>query len=820
MSSFNNGKAPTIDRAGVDAVNCLTERVQRLIKSRMEAEEHICAERSRIVTESWKATEGENLDIRRAKLFRSVMEYNPIVIRPDELIVGSQTQYVLGASPSVDYNPGIALENIKHDADVSGGSSVRGAVLTDEDRCSLAEDCEYWKGRSVGDTVFRESQEKFPWLDDWGKSGLVNAQKAGNPPGAKSVDYGKVIRLGLEGIIAQAREEIAKLEYNEHPADDYRKENFLKAVIIALEGAIIYARRYSALALEMAAYEKDPVRRAELEKIAEVCQNVPAKPAASFHEAVQAFWFTHLCVNLESAFVAEAPGRIDQYLYPMYCQDVLENGSCTRQDAAELLACVFVKLNEMTAVKPSYDKKNIPGTQLQATTICGVDRDGRDATNELSYMLLEVLAQVNMPQPPIYVRYHAKINREVWMKALEVNVRRGDGNPAFMNDGSRIPSFLDHGIPLEDARDWSAIGCAGSIIQGKATHGGSLGINYINLAKILEYVLNDGREPSTGVQIGLRTGDASQFTSLEQFINAFKKQFDYLITIMARMARITTYMDVSNYHTPYLSALLDDCIKKGRDAREGGVRYPQFLYHIADRGLQNVADSLAAIQKTVFDDKKLTLKQVLDAVSANFEGAEDVRSLLRSAPKYGNDDEYVDDIFDNLSLWLGRRIDSELNPFGGRLWAGRSGAVAHVTFGKVTGALPDGRKAGEPLADGFLSPGQGMDVNGPTAAFNSASRICHMEYSNAALMNMKFERKLFKNKASYANLSAMIESYFQRGGFHIQINILDRETLEAAQANPQEHKNLMVRVAGYSAFFVDLPRGVQDEIMSRTNEVI
>ena len=815
VTKINPGRA---DFGAVDSVKCLTERVSRLIKTRQEAAEHMACERSRLVTESWRETEGEPLDIRRAKLFCAVMRGNPVVIREDELIVGVQSKYVFGSSPYVDYNPEAAIENLTNLDGASGGSSVREAAISDEERKSLEEDCRYWAGRSTGDAIHKAEKEKFPCLGDWIDSGLVLAQNTGNPPGVRTVDYGKVIRVGLEGVIDEAKAALGKLDYAENPAATYGKDCFLQAVIIACEGAIEYANRYALLAAELAERETRPSRKKELEQISEICRHVPAKPARSFQEALQSFWLIHLCVNLETAFLAECPGRMDQYLFPMYYKDVIAECKLSRQEAAELLACLFVKFNEMTCVKIAYDKKNIPGTHLQDVTVCGQNADGKDASNELSYMFLEVLAQVEFPQPPIYVRYHNKINPEIWMKALEVNVRRGDGNPALLSDETRIVSFVDHGITMTDARDWSAAGCAGSITPGVSMHGGSMGICYINLTKMLEYVLNNGREPKTGKQIGPATGEALTFTSIDQFVEAFKKQFDDLFSTFVKMSHVISSVDRANYHIPFTSALLGDCIERGMDAREGGVRYPEFLYHVSDRGLQDVADSLAAIDKLVFLEKKLSMKELLEAVSANFEGKEGIRAMLRSAPKFGNDDDFVDDLFGDLSLWLQNRIRQERNPFGTPLWSGRSGAVAHVSFGAVTGALPDGRKAGEPLADGFLSPAQGLDLNGPTAVFNSASKVNHVENSTGALMNMKFERKLFNSKANIAKLSAMIENFFQRGGFHIQINILDRETLLVAQQNPEQYSNLMVRVAGYSAFFVDLPRNVQDEIMARTNE--
>ena len=343
-------------------------------------------------------------------------------------------------------------------------------------------------------------------------------------------------------------------------------------------------------------------------------------------------------------------------------------------------------------------------------------------------------------------------------------------------------------------------------------------MNYINLAKMFEYVLNDGKEPKNGKQIGPKTGDPSTFVCIEDYVEAFKKQFDVLFKIFIRMSHMTAFADVNSYHLPFCSALVNDCIKNGKDVRSGGSRYPQFLFHVSDRGLQDVSDSLAAIKKVVFDDKKATIEEIKAALKANFEGYEELRDRLAAAPKYGNDDDYVDNFFSELSVWLENRILEEKNPFGEPQWSGRSGANAHMMFGRVTGALPNGRKASEPLADGFCSPAQGCDTHGPTCVFNSAGKANHVSNSNAALMNMKFERKLFSHSGNIERLAAILEEFFNTNGFHVQINFLDHETLLDAQAHPEKHSDLMVRVAGYSAFFVDLPKPIQNEIMSRTSE--
>jgi pyruvate formate-lyase/glycerol dehydratase family glycyl radical enzyme len=796
----------------------LTEKVYRLKQMCEEATPHICSERSRLATESWKETEGQPLDIRRAKLFHRIMQGNPINIKENELIVGSQSQYVRGSSPPVDNNPQFAIDTLQAER-LTASSIAETAEITKEERQSILEDCQYWKGRSTSDAVIKEVDTKFPWIREWIKSGVVHISIGSTPPDVKSVDYSKVINIGLEGVIAEAKEALNRLEYAK-AVEDYDKECFLQAVIIACEGAIEYAHRYASLATEMAAKEKNPGRKKELERIASICQTVPAKPARSFYEAIQSFWLTHICVNLETGALGEAPGRMDQYLYPYYKRDVIDEGTMTRQEAAELLGCLFVKFNEISAIKSAEDKERTAGTHLQDVTICGITKDGEDASNELSYLLLEVLAQVPMPQPPIYVRYHPQINTEVWEKAIEAVVRRGDGNPAFVNDGPRISSFTEHGITLEDARDWVVGGCAGSITPGLSLHGAAGHLGYVNLAKVLEFVLNNGRDPRSGKQIGPMTGDPRCFTSSEQFLHAFKQQVDYFLNKAAKMSPVLYAVDVANYRTPFCSALLGDCISRGMDSRKGGVRYPEFISHIADRSLQNVADSLAAIKKVVFEEKKVNITELLDAAATNFEGKEALRRILLAAPKYGNDDDYVDNIFNELSVWLQDRIGREKNPFGTRLWQGRTGATVHWMLGRTTGALPDGRKAGEPLADGFLSPGQGRDTKGPTAVIMSATKVNHSQNSLAALMNMKFDRNMLSNDTNRRKFANLLEIFFKRGGFHIQVNILNREILVEAQEQPEHHRNLIVRVAGYSAYFVDLPRGLQDEIISRTEQPV
>ncbi|MBN2240631.1 MAG: hypothetical protein JW712_12725, partial [Dehalococcoidales bacterium] len=445
----------------IDKLVALTERVAKLKKRCEDEPVHICSERARLATESWRETEGEsNLDIRTAKLFRRIMEGNPVAIKEDEMIVGSQSQYVKGASICIEHGASQMVSqflSMEKFADTPFKTEI-----TDEARKSLLEDGEWWKGRSPAEKAVEESKilaERIPGLKEWGdKFAPAELYHGYLTPAVKSVDYAKVIKVGFEGFIKEAKEAISKLTY-ENPEEDYEKDCFLQAVIITLEGAIEYSHRYARLAEEMAGKETDPVRKKELERIAETCWQVPSKPARTFYEAVQSLWLTHICVNLEVAAIGLSPNRIDQYLYPLYKKDVIEDGTLSREEAAEILGCLFVKYNEIMSIGPhlftsAAEANDIADTQLQNTVVCGLKpEDGKDASNELSYMILEVLGQVQMPQPPIYVRYHPRINQQVWMKAVEINVRRGDGNPAFMNDTPQILGLIEHGVSLEDARD-------------------------------------------------------------------------------------------------------------------------------------------------------------------------------------------------------------------------------------------------------------------------------------------------------------------------------------------------------------------------------
>lgn len=794
-----------------------TDRVKKRKQCYLDATPHLSAARSRLVTLAHKETEGEPLDIRRAKMFARIMEELPIHIEENELIVGFQSEYLRGASPAVDFDPEYTFQILSAETlTLNAGRDAVGskkAVISDEEKKSLLEDAQYWKGKSPADAIRRTQRDIFGSLMDDTVEARLHFGFDQRPMTSRYVDFEKVInKKGLLGVIAEAEEELKKAKEGQfHGQESLDKFYFLRAVIIACESVITFARRYSELAKKMAESEKDSRRKAELQKISEVCLRVPAHPARTLHEAVQSFWFVHLCNNLEHCYNNETPGRMDQYLFPRYRHDV-DNNIITRSEAAELLGCLWVKFVEMEVAKGKMNREHIQGNMGFDVVIGGVKSDGTDATNELTFMILEVSKQVKTVQPLLYLRTHKDSPDELWMKAVEVNSERGDGQPAFLNDAAVILNFEKKGIPLPDARNFLVGGC----IHPYVNTGNPDRLAHPNISKMFEMTLNNGFDPRTKKQIGPKTGDPREFKSFDELYNAFKEQVAYFVNLFATCHRVYWQIRNKHYSFPFSSALMDDCIKNGKDQFRGGLRYPQLQWGMQDRGMQNAVNSLVAIKKVVFDTKEATMAEVLDALEVNFEGKEELRNKLLKAPKYGNDDDYVDDIFNDWSLWIQNRIAQEKTNLGTPMRSGRGGATIHMAYGKVIGALPDGRKAGVPLADGSLSPMRGTDLNGPTAIIKSATKANHTELATDTLLNMKLPTAVLATKDAKAKLIALMKTLFQRGGYQVQFNVLDNKILEEAIKNPEEHRNLMVRVAGYSAYFVDLDPKVQQEIMERT----
>ncbi|MFC1986837.1 pyruvate formate lyase family protein, partial [Chloroflexota bacterium] len=758
--------AAEVDKINIDEVNkvnILTDRVKKRRDECLAATQHVCAERSHLIRQSWEETEGQPVVIRRARLFEKMLQGKSIVIKDGELIVGSQSKYVRGASPTLDYasRPFVKLLTAER---LTATSEVVEAFITEEERRSLLEDARYWVGRGPGDVIRELLRETVTeQIEDYYEAHLFrwNFDK---PVGGRSIDYAKVINQGINGVLGEIREEIENVDLSIRGS--WEKYEFLKAGIICCEALINFASRHANLAREMAAKEADPKRKRELERIAEVCQWVPANPARTFHEALQSFWLAFLAMNLEGAVHTDTPGRMDQYLHPLYEKDIRE-GRITRQEAAELLGCVWVKFNEMMAVATEQIQQSSQGSGFQDVTICGVTRDGRDATNELSFLILEVTRQMKMVQPSVYVRCHNLISDELLVKAMETNRDNGSGNPAFLNDAATLIKLTDRGVPLTDARDWQAEGCVGETIAGASAAGKEV---FFNTPKMFELALNNGIDPRTGKRLGPATGDARSFSSYEELYDAFIKQVEHFAELAAKVMRVGVQARSELFRLPFTSILQNDCIKKGKDYHQGGLRYPQIRLGWGHRGHQNVADGLTAIKKLVFDDKKLTMAEILDALAVNFEGKEELRQMLLLAPKYGNDDDYADNIFNEVSLDVGRIQCQQLDLEGYPMFIARGGASGHWWAGKCTGALPDGRKAWEATADANMSPVQGRDVKGPTAILLSATKVNQLEHAMCAMLNMKIMPAVVQTREGISKLLSLIRTYFDRGGWHIQFN--------------------------------------------------
>ncbi|MFC1982229.1 glycyl radical protein [Chloroflexota bacterium] len=792
----------------------LTDRVRKRKQEYLDARVHIASERSRLVTESWKETEGQPIVIRRAKAFKHLLEGNSIAIREDELIVGCQTKYVHGINPNVESETYGALHKALSKEEVQSGSPSKSAVLSEEDRQILLEDTEYWKGKNAPDQV--EEEWRRLWGNKWDN---IRTVRIGSPvhmrPAARTGDWGRLLHRGLNGIIAEARERIAGLKiYDE---TEIRNLQFWEATIIACEGVINYAKRYADLARQMAAEEADEVRKGELEKIAETCDWVPANPTRNFYEAIQSFFICFLALNLEIAGSSEAPGRFDQYMYPFLKKDI-DEGKITYQEAGELLALFLVKLMEFDSWGTQGRQYFIQGSQNMNLTLAGVDRNGNDASNELTFLFLEVLKVVRPHQPHVSFRYHDGINPVIMIKAVETNRDHGGGIPAFFNDKVSLLSLTQKGIPLEDAREWIPQGCVERTI-GSAS-GLYSGGPFYNMPKMLEITLNNGVDPRSGIKIGLETGDPRKFTTYEEFLEAFKKQVGYFVDVLVDHSNVWFVIRQGNLMLPYNSALLPSCMESGVDTMAGGARWSKKLMAVMRPfGHQNTANSLAAIKKLVYEEKQVSMDRLLNALKNNFEGDEELQGMLLAAPKWGNDDDYVDEIMVDMFNWTQEQVTVRKNPWGEPWAISRQGLTYHYFFGTVTGALPDGRKAEIPFADGSVSAMRGTDMKGPTAVFNSASKVDQIE-CDATLLNLKFFPGPLQTREGINKFISLIKNYFDNYGHHCQFNIWNRETLLEAQQHPEEYRDLVVRVAGFSAFFVELSREVQDEILSRTEHAV
>jgi pyruvate formate-lyase/glycerol dehydratase family glycyl radical enzyme len=825
-----------MDVEAVKNVSVMTDRLKKRLKEWQEATPKVSSRSSRAFTESWKQTEGLHVDYRWAKASQNMFKAAVPVIREGELIVGSQTPDVRGADVTIAADPVRLLKQLDERRLYRIMSDRESASISEEDEKVFREDAEYWiehlepsdfvaslkeeLGEKHFDLCFQRSRI-FGHEQMLKRGGRRSTAKLP----AQSSECALCPRLlneGLNGIIARVKAELDKMVKEGHGTIGAtiaagNKYYLLKSMIIALEAVIDWANRHAEVARSLAEKESDPVRKKELEKIAEHCNWVPANPPRSFWEAVQFVRFIHLAHRLE---VPGRPGgsigRLDQYLYPYYEKDLRE-GKITAQEAAELLGCLWLKTRELETLNSFEERiKGFVGSLFANVTIGGQTKEGRDATNELSWIILEVMRQMKLSEPSVYIRYHSGMSHDFLIHALECNRDFGGGNPAFMNDEIGTAKFIDRGVTLDDATEWVASGCLGINLAGIDQHNGPSG--HVNQAKVFEVTLYNGFDPRTGKQVGLKTGDVTKFTSIDQLYEAFLKQSDYFTEIMRKDYFIRRTGLGEKPNPAFGSSLFPASITTGLGPGKGGVKYAcNGGYWVADRGTSDVTDSLAAIKYLVFDKKKLTMAELLEALKAKWEGHEDVHQMCLKAPKFGNDDDYVDDIFNYISLKTQEILLKRPDPFTGeKPFLFKGAAAGHIALGEAVGALPNGRTAYTSLNDGFSSAMPGMDVKGPTAVINSATKVDHTWNEVGFVHNMKFSKSALNTREKLDNIATLIKTYFARGGWHIQCNIHSAEELLEAKKHPEKYEDLIVRVAGFCAYFVDLEPSTQDEIISRT----
>ncbi|MBU2608206.1 MAG: hypothetical protein KKF26_02705, partial [Chloroflexi bacterium] len=585
---------------------------------------------------------------------------------------------------------------------------------------------------------------------------------------------------------------------------------FYQAAKMSLNGMVLLANRYASLAREMAEGEANAERKRELGEIADICEWVPANPARNFREALQSFWFTMLGVWLERPSALNSPpSTLTRALYPFYQKDKAE-GRITREAAIELLQLLFLKFNQLAYVLSPHAYRLNQGRLGLQLSLGGLTSKGEDATNELDWLVLEAQRRIRLPEPLVNLVSHDKLSEEFLLGCVDL-IRTGIGQPAFHNSRTSIERhLLHHKMSLEEARTFTIAGCVQSTIAGYMD---GYWETRLNVAKIFEFVLENGKDPLTGIQLGLQTGSAEGFQTYEEFYQAFVKQMEYFVPLTHNISR-TAWSLQRNFPTPFASPLVNDCIKEGKDISDGGARY-SFGDGVCLVGVIDIANSLAAIKKLVFEDRKLTMGQLRQALLADFEGYEDIERMCIMAPKYGNDEDYADSIAQDIYERCDN-LQSKTDYLGRPVMPSAYSVAAHAAFGELTGALPSGRKARETLVDASVSAQGGTDRNGPTALAKSAARVIDTVKYGSSHLNMKFHPTALKGRQGARNLLSLIKTYFDLGGYHVQFNCVSAETLQEAQLHPEEHQELIVRVAGFSAYFVTLDKDVQDDIIKRT----
>ena len=828
-----------------------SSRIPKLIKALYAKMPVIESARAKLITESYKATEGQPVITRRAEAFAHILRNIPIIIRDNELIVGSSTIAPRGCQTF----PEFSYQWLEDELDTVATRTADPFYIAEETKAELREVHKYWKGKTSSELATSYmAPEAIKAIEH---NIFTPGNYFYNGVGHVTVKYEEVLAIGYKGIIDKARAELEKCQVGD--GNYAKKSHFLNAVIVSCQAVIEYAERYAELASQMAAECTDPVRKQELLQISENCSRVPANGATSFCEACQSFWFVQQLLQVESSGHSISPGRFDQYMYPYYKADI-DKGVITREAAQELLDCIWVKLNDLNKVRDAASAEGFAGYSLfQNLIVGGQDKYGNDVTNDLSVMCILASMHVHLPMPSLSIRVWNGSPHELLIKAAELT-RTGIGLPAYYNDEVIIPALQNRGLTLEDAREYNIIGCVEPQKAGKTD--GWHDAAFFNMCRPLELVFSNGMDK--GELVGIQTGDVTKMTTFEEFFDAYKKQMEYCISLMVNADNAIDVAHAERVPLPYESCMVDDCLSRGLSVQEGGAVYnftgPQGF------GIANMADSLYAIRKLVYEDKKVSMEEYKQALAWNYDKGLDQQSvsdmsemilkgmqdagmavntdtakavlqtvmrlkptedqlrrfteihhMIDEVPKFGNAIDDVDYFARDVAYTYSRPLQKYMNPRGGHYQAGLYPVSANVPLGGQTGATPDGRYAHTPVADG-VSPSAGKDVKGPTAAATSVSRLDHFIVSNGTLFNQKFHPSALAGREGLEKFVALIRTFFDQKGMHMQFNVVDRETLLDAQKHPENYAHLVVRVAGYSALFTTLSRSLQDDIIRRTEQ--
>ena len=795
----------------------LTDRMKAFREEVLDEKPYIDAQRAVLATQVYRENQNQPRVMVRAFMLQKILENMSIYIEDKTLIVGNQATKNKNAPIFPEYTMEFVLNELdlfkKRDGDVF--------YITEETKQQLRDIAPFWENnnlRARGEALLPEEVSVFMETGVFGMEGKLNAGDA-----HLAVNYEKILAFGLKGYEERVKDLKAKLDLTD--PDSIDKNIFYKAVLIVIEAVHQFAQRYSKLAQELADKEKDSKRKAELLEISRICAKVPYEPATSFYEAVQSVWFIQLILQIESNGHSLSYGRFDQYMYPYYIKDIQEK-VITKDEALELLTCLWIKTLTINKVRSQAHTLSSAGSPMyQNVTIGGQTPDKKDAVNELSFVVLQSVAQTRLTQPNLTVRYHKNINKAFFDDCIEV-MKLGFGMPALNNDEIIIPSFINWGVKEEDAYNYSAIGCVETAVPGKWGYR-CTGMSYINFPRVLLCAMNDGVDLTTGKRFTKGYGYFKDMKSYEELLSAWDKTVREMTRYSVIVENAIDKASERDVPDILCSALTDDCIGRGKTIKEGGAVY-DFISGL-QVGIANMADSLAAIKKLVFEEKKITPIQLWNAILDDFQSDENKKiqaMLIDEVPKYGNDIDYVDNLvveaydsyLDEIKKYPNTRYHR--GPIGGIRYGGTSSISANVGQGMGTMATPDGRNAYEPLAEG-CSPAHNADKNGPTAVFKSVAKLPTEKITGGVLLNQKMTLQMLSTEENKQKLEMLIRAFFNRlHGYHVQYNIVSRETLIDAQKYPEKHKDLIVRVAGYSAFFNVLSKKTQDDIIGRTEQCL